>query len=127
MACTKKYNLYQSNWHEAVTKLFSEKGSPDINPCLAGVLHPRVGGGERRGGGSEFLPYVEHKLRLLGYIEAADMHACLREGRRHPVRTIPTCRLKTHHILSLSAYPFLSYSLAANFYTPSLCTCHVQQ
>ena len=35
--------------------------------------------------------------------------------------------LNTHQIWSLSAYPFLSYSLAANFYTPSLCTCHVPQ
>ena len=35
--------------------------------------------------------------------------------------------LNTHKILSLSACPFLSYSLAANFYTPSLCSCHVPQ
>ena len=35
--------------------------------------------------------------------------------------------LNTQQIWSQSAYPFLSYSLAANFYTPSLCTCHVPQ
>ena len=33
----------------------------------------------------------------------------------------------THEILSVSAYPFLCQSLVANFYTPSLCTCHVLQ
>ena len=32
-----------------------------------------------------------------------------------------------HQILSPSAHPFLSYSLAANFDNPSLCTCHVPQ
>ena len=32
---------------------------------------------------------------------------------------------RTHQILRLSAYPFLSYSLPANFYTPSVCRCHV--
>ena len=35
--------------------------------------------------------------------------------------------LNIHQILSLSAYPFPSYSLAANFYSPSLCTCHMPQ
>ena len=31
---------------------------------------------------------------------------------------IPTWSLSTHQILSLSAYPFLSYSLVANSYSP---------
>ena len=40
---------------------------------------------------------------------------------------IATWSLNTHQIWSQSAKPFLSYSVAANFYIPSLCTCHVRQ
>ena len=43
------------------------------------------------------------------------------------VLCIAASSLNTHQILSLSAYPFLSYSLAANFYTHLLPTCQVPQ
>ena len=56
-------------------------------------------------------------------------HLHVRTCRCTPPMTCVICivawSLNTHQILSPSAHPFLSYGLAANFNTPSLCTCHV--